>query len=183
MLFGTVTGDGRVGVKKNEDIFIEEIIRRVRGTQEMLVKIGAVLLALILLTVVFIFIRLFFPFFFALICLLLFYVFKYTVKEYEYSFIDGDLDIDVILGMRKRKRVFSTGSREIKVMAPFSKNEPVPEGEYTEVLDASISKSSPNRWYFICHKEDGRRMLVFFNPSERLRRAFKAHLGVRMKDG
>lgn len=170
-------------MKKNDDIFIEELIRTVRGPQEMLIKIGAVLLALILLLAVFIFLRLFFPFFFTLMCLLLFYVFKYTVKEYEYSLINGDLDIDVILGMRKRKRVFSTGSRDIKVMAPYSRKEIIPEGEYSEVLDASISKSSPNRWYFICHKEDGKNMLVFFNPSERLKKAFKAYLGVRMRDG
>lgn len=170
-------------MKRNEDIFIEEIIRRVRGVRETLVKAGAVLLGLILMTAVFIFLRIFFPFFFALTCLLLFFVFKYTIKEYEYSFINGDLDIDVILGMRKRKRVFSTGCRDIKVMAPCSQNETVPKGEYAEVLDASRCKSDPGRWYFICRREDGKDMLVFFSPSERLRNAFKTYLGVRMKDG
>lgn len=167
---------------KNNDVFIEELIRRVRGTQEMLVKAAAVLIAVILLLCVFVFLRVFFPFFFAVMCLLLFFVFKYTVKEYEYSFINGDLDIDVIWGMRKRKRVFSTGARDIKVMAPFSDRQTAPAGEYSETLDASISKSSPGRWYFICHKEDGKSVLVFFNPSERLQKAFKSYLGVRMKD-
>lgn len=47
---------------KNNDVFIEELIRRVRGTQEMLVKAAAVLIAVILLLCVFVFLRVFFPF-------------------------------------------------------------------------------------------------------------------------
>lgn len=167
---------------KNNDIFIEELIRRQRGTQESLIKAGAVLIAIILLFAVFYLTRVFFPFFLAVICILLFFVFKYTVKEYEYSFISGDLDIDVIWGMRKRKRLFSTSCKNIKVMAPYKGKESVPANEYSETLDATVSKSSRDRWYFICQMDDGVKMLVLFNPSKRLRDAFKTYLGARMKD-
>jgi hypothetical protein len=112
----------------------------------------------------------------------LFFSFKYSVKEYEYSFINGDLDIDVIWGMRKRKTVFSVSCKEIKVMAPVSPDEAALSGEFSRVLDASISKNSPGRWFFICEKGDGSRTLVYLNPSERLRNAFKTYLGVKMRD-
>ncbi len=168
-------------MKGTNDIFIEELVRRGRGTRESLFKLGAVVLALILVLVVFSFTKVFFPFFFALICILLFFSFKYTIKEYEYSFINGELDIDVIWGMRKRKTVFSVSCKDIRLMTPALSDGEERTGEFTQILDASISKHSPDRWYFISEKQDGSRCLVYLSPSERLKNAFKTYLGVRMR--
>lgn len=170
-----------VNVKRTNDIFIEELIRRGRGSKESMAKLGAVFLALVLILIAFKFTKIFFPFFFAVICILLFFTFKYTVKEFEYSFINGELDIDAIWGMRKRKTVFSVSCKEIKIMAPVSDDGSELSGEYSLNLDASISKKSKDRWYFICEKADGSRSIVYLNPSERLKNAFKTYLGVRMR--
>ncbi|NLO47012.1 MAG: hypothetical protein GX111_01625 [Clostridiales bacterium] len=168
-------------MKRTNDIFIEELIRRGRGSKESMAKLGAVFLALVLILIAFKFTKIFFPFFFAVICILLFFTFKYTVKEFEYSFINGELDIDAIWGMRKRKTVFSVSCKEIKIMAPVSDDGSELSGEYSLNLDASISKKSKDRWYFICEKADGSRSIVYLNPSERLKNAFKTYLGVRMR--
>ncbi len=162
----------------NKDVFIEELIRRRRAGKETAFKIGAVILGLVLVALAFHFFTSIFPFFFAIICILIFFMFKYTVKEYEYSFINGDLDIDMILGKRKRKNVLSCTAREIRLMEPADKKV---EGDFTQVLDASVNARSEGRWYFICERDDGGRVLVYLNPSDRLLRAFKQVLGPRMK--
>ena len=163
----------------NKDIFIEELIRRERAGKEGLFRVEAVILGLILCGLAFHYFTVIFPFFFAIICILVFFMFRFSVKEYEYSFISGDVDIDVILGKRKRKTVLSCSCRDIKRMEYCGSRKP--EGDFTSVIDASISVKSENRWYFICELEDGSRTLVYFNPSQRLRDAFKQYLGHKMK--
>ena len=162
----------------NKDVFIEELIRRKRPGGETLFKVGAVILGLILVALAFHFFTSIFPFFFAVIVILEFFLFIYTVKEYEYSFINGDLDIDTILGKRKRKNVLSCAAREIRLMEPVTGKV---EGEFTQVLDASVSPRAPGRWYFICERDDGSRILVYLSPSDRLLRGFKQFIGPRMK--
>ncbi len=164
-----------------KDVFVEELIRRSRAGKEGAFKLAAVILGLVLVALAFHYFTSIFPFFFALICILIFFMFKYTVKEFEYSFISGDVDIDMILGKRKRKNVLSCSCREIQIMEYCGSRRI--EGEFTRVLDASISTKSDDRWYFICEREDGSRILVYFNPSERLRDAFRQYLGPKMKDG
>ena len=166
-------------MQKNKDIFVEELIRRSRAGKEGLFKIGAVILGLILCGLAFHFFTSIFPFFFAIICILIFFMFRYSVKEYEYSFISGDVDIDMILGKRKRKTVLSCSCRDIKLME-YCGGRKV-EGDFTSVVDASISAKSANRWYFICELADGNRTIVYLNPSDRLLEAFKMYLGPKMK--
>ncbi|MDD6189926.1 MAG: hypothetical protein PUB32_10210 [Clostridiales bacterium] len=163
----------------NRDIFVEELIRRNRAGKEALFKVAAIILGLILCGLAFHYFTSIFPFFFALICILIFFMFRYSVKEYEYSFISGDVDIDMILGKRKRKTVLSCSCRDIKLMEYCGSRKV--EGDFTSVIDASISVKSDNRWYFICELEDGNRTLVYFNPSKRLQDAFKQYLGPKMK--
>lgn len=162
-----------------KDVFVEQIIRRKRTGQESVFKIDAVILGIILIGLAFIYVRILFPLAFALICVLIYFMFKFSVKEYEYSFINGDVDIDRILGKRKRTNVLSCSCREIQLME-YCKDRKI-DGEFTRVLDASVSAKSENRWYFICEVDDGSRTLVYFNPNSRLLDAFKQYLGPKMK--
>lgn len=162
-----------------KDVFVEQIIRRKRAGKETVFKIAAVILSLILMGLAFIYIRILFPFLFALICVLAYFMFKFSVKEYEYSFISGDVDIDKILGKRKRTNVLSCSCREIQRMEYCGSRRI--EGEFTRILDASISAKDTSRWYFICEVDDGSRTLVYFNPNGRMLDAFKQYLGPKMK--
>lgn len=166
-------------MQKNRDIFIEELIRRNRAGKEGVFRIAAIILGLILCGLAFHYFTSIFPFFFAIICILIFFMFRYSVKEYEYSFISGDVDIDMILGKRKRKTVLSCSCRDIKLMEKCGPRKA--EGEFTSVIDASVSTKTPNRWYFICELQDGSRTVVYFSPSDRLLEAFKMYLGPKMK--
>ncbi len=163
----------------NKDIFVEELIRRSRAGKEGLFRLAAIILGLILCALAFHYFTSIFPFFFAIICILIFFMFRYSVKEYEYSFISGDVDIDMILGKRKRKTILSCSCRDIKLMEPCGSRKA--EGDFTSVIDASVSIKSPNRWYFICELADGNRTVVYFSPSDRMLEAFKMYLGPKMK--
>ena len=166
-------------MKVYNDTFVEELIRRERPGGELVFKIVTIVLALALVGLAYWFLTSIFPFCFALVCILVFFAFHYTVKEFEYSFINGDIDIDGIWGKRKRKAVFSTNTRQIKVFAPYTGK--APEGNFTTTLDASISPRAPGRWYFITERDDGTQALVYLNPSERMLNAFRNYLGNKMR--
>lgn len=168
-------------MKTYNDTFVEYIVRRRRGGAELLMKLGAVILALVLIGLAYWFFTSIFPFFFAVICILLFFAFKYTVKEFEYSFINGDVDVDRIDGKRKRKTVLSLNCREITEMAELTaEKDPSANGSFVSINDYSEGKGLPGRWYFIAEREDGTRILVYFSPNERMLDAFKLYLGKRM---
>ena len=166
-------------MKVYNDTFIEELIRRERPGGELVFKIATIVVALVLIGLAYWFLTSIFPFCFAVVCILVFFAFHYTVKEFEYSFINGDLDIDGIWGKRKRKTVFSTSTRQMKILAPCGARPP--EGNFATTLDASVSPRAPGRWYFITERDDGTQALVFFSPSERLLGAFRDYMGNKMR--
>ena len=170
-----------MAIKTYHDVFVEQLIRRVRPGGEFLFKCGAVLLGLILITAAFVLARTFFPFFFALVVILEFFAFVYTVKEFEYSFMNGDVDFDMIQGKRRRRTVCSFSCREVASMAPCEGHEGDMSGQFTSKLDASISPKAPDRWFIILEREDGDRELLILSPNERLLAAFKGALGRRME--
>ncbi len=167
-------------MKTYHDVFVEQLVRRRRPGGELLFRIGAIFLGLILITLAFVLVRNFFPVLFAVVVILEFFAFVYTVKEFEYSFISGDVDVDLIRGKRKRSTVFSGSCREITLMAPCGTHEDALAGDFARRVDASESAKGEGRWFFICQKEDGSRELVYLNPNERLLDAFSGYLGRRM---
>jgi hypothetical protein len=168
-------------MKTYNDAFVEHLIRRSRPGGETLFKAGAILIGLILGALAFWWAGGFFSVIFTVIVILEFFAFVYTVKEYEYSFINGDFDVDMIQGKRKRRQVLSTSCKEIKLMAPADSGKYRPEGSFNNTYDFSVSKNSPGRWFFIIEREDGTRNLVYFNPNERLLKAFKDYLNKKME--
>ena len=119
--------------------------------------------------------------YFTVIVILEFFAFVYTVKEFEYSFINGDFDVDMILGKRKRKQVLSTSCKEIKLMAPAEAIKTSLRVHLIKRLTSRFLKTVQGRWFFIIEREDGSRNLVYFNPNERLLKAFKDYLNKKME--
>ena len=167
-------------MKTYHDVFVEQLVRRRRPGGELLFRIGAIFLGLILITLAFVLARNFFPVLFAVVVILEFFAFVYTVKEFEYSFISGDVDIDMIRGKRKRSTIFSGSCREITLMAPCGSHTEALSGGFTRTVDASESARGEDRWFFICEKQDGSRELVYLNPNTRLLDAFSGYLGRKM---
>lgn len=163
------------------DTFVEQLIVRDNKTKRILLKTGAVILAIVLILASYLFLYLVFPFFFAVIIILLFFAFKYTGLEFEYSFTNGDVDIDKIRGRRRRRNVLSTNCSLITVLAPMTEeNLSRYAGSGDTVLDVSISEKSEGRWFFMTGGEEGPTRVIF-NPNERLLEAFRIYLGSRMK--
>jgi len=96
--------------------------------------------------------------------------------EYEYIVTDGDLDIDVIIAQRKRKRIFSANCKEFDVIAPFKgQNHDSRLGNVTKQIKAVSSMGSKDV-YFITLNYNGERTAVFFEPDDRILKAFKTFI-------
>ncbi len=96
--------------------------------------------------------------------------------EYEYIVTDGDLDIDMIIAKRKRKRIFSANCKEFDVVAPYKgQNHDSRLGNVTKHIKAVSSMNSKDV-YFITLNYKGERTAVFFEPDERILKAFKTFI-------
>jgi len=96
--------------------------------------------------------------------------------EYEYIVTDGDLDIDMIIAQRKRRRIFSANCKEFDVVAPYrGQNQDSRLGNATKQIKAVSSMESKDV-YFITLNYNGERTAVFFEPDERILKAFKTFI-------
>ena len=107
---------------------------------------------------------------------------KYNSVEFEYAVLNGDLDIDKILGMSRRKRLFSVSCREFEVFAPLEspqhagKAVSIPNRLYvvTSMKDAGI--------YFFVASYEGKKTIVYFQPDERMLQNFALYNPNIMRD-
>ncbi|HHW00149.1 MAG TPA: hypothetical protein GXX36_11405 [Clostridiaceae bacterium] len=96
--------------------------------------------------------------------------------EYEYIVTDGDLDIDMIIAQRKRKRIFSANCKEFDVVAPYkSQSHDSRLANATKQIKA-VSSMESKGVYFITLNYNGERTAVFFEPDERILKAFKTFI-------
>lgn len=166
-----------------QDTFVEELIARRSTFVTALLKIGIVLLAIIIASAVFIFVSFIFPVTLAVVCVAAYFGVKMLNVEYEYAFTSGDLDVDKIIGKRRRKRVLETSTKQIQVMAPYTREFESEVRNYQVVAqkDFSASRRASGRWFFILENEQGQYEFVVFQPSARMRRAMKPYLRFKMK--
>jgi hypothetical protein len=159
------------------DIFIEKIIKRKKTIIDYLIIAGIIIaglfLAMIILSLKFL--NSFMPLLFAGIIYLAYIFIKGRNIEYEYIVTNGDLDIDMIIAQRKRKRLFSANCKDFEVMAKKSSsmfNQNVQS--IKKVLNAATSLDSPDV-YFATLVKDNEKMVVFFEPNEKILNSFKKY--------
>ena len=188
------------------DIFVEELVSCRSNSKNRLAQVGVILLAVVLAIADLLFVPYVAPVTFVVIVVAAFFLVRALNWEYEYSFTNGDLDIDRISGRRWRKRVLEISQKNIRVMAPYTREY---ESETTDYqvkgsLDFSASPRAAGRWFMIVEMpeppknvkrsqdahavryaeyrfQEGDFVFVVFQPSKRLRDAMQTYLRSRIK--
>jgi hypothetical protein len=151
-------------------VFIEKIVKKRKTAYDYLSTIGLIFLGIIIIIgITFVDILYNFVFLAAVgVAFGIYQFMKYNNVEFEYSVLNGDIDIDRILGMSRRKRIFSASCREFEVFAPLES--PLHAGaaaKYRNVLYAVTSMKDPGIYFFAASYND-KKTLVYFQPDERM---------------
>lgn len=95
--------------------------------------------------------------------------------EFEYIVTNGEVDIDRISGKRKRKRLITVDCRTFEILAPDS---PSYFAAYEKVVfkeKIDVSSGENPRWFAICPSKQGGKLLLYFEPNDRMLDAFRLY--------
>src|SRR5690554_4799054 len=82
--------------------------------------------------------------------------------EFEYIVTNGDLDIDKIVAKSKRKRIFSSNSRDFEILAKYRGAHYEPNMDDINNRIEAVSTMRAEDIYFIVLNYNGQRTIVFF---------------------
>jgi hypothetical protein len=159
------------------DVFLEQIVGKKTTSADILKKIGIILAA-----VVIIFLSLFvLPLIpniigqiFGMIGLLVvigaiygaYYLISGMSIEYEYILTNGEIDVDKIIARRKRKRLITVDTRDFEEFGLYRNAPSV--GQNVTTIMACISPDAPNTYYALLEHSKFGRVLLVFNPNEKI---------------
>ena len=100
---------------------------------------------------------------------LVFLTWRYTQVEYEYSFFSGELTVCRVLGGRSRRELCCVTLRSLSAMLPFDDYGARRIEQYSadKVIFAASDESAEDLYAAMWSDEDGKKMLLFFEPNER----------------
>lgn len=161
------------------DIFIEKIVPKKKTGVDYAVMISFFIIAVLVFAVGLVFLGQFglilgFGAFYGA-----WYLSTMRNLEYEYSVTNGELDVDVIYGQRKRKRVLSVHSKNFEVFAPinekyeqdFLRNK---TNKNLTVVDARSNDKAENAFFCVFNYKEKGRMMLMFEPDQRMIDSFKS---------
>ncbi len=155
------------------DSFMEKIVARKPSGADMAKKAGIVAAAVLLVMAAFLFIPQFALFLAFGVGFGAWWLITSMNREYEYIVTNADLDIDMIIAQRKRKRVFSGRAKDFEICA--KKNGPHYK-EYAKgtfkLLDFAGDPASRDVW-FVMTSYKGERVMVLFEPEDRMIQSFR----------
>ena len=160
------------------DYYIEYMVRKKTTIKERLIIAGSVVPAAIVSLLLFLILIPLNQGMFAMLGIAAAWYGFYRIAgishvEFEYMMTNGDLDVDRITARRNRKRLLSISAHTIEVLAPVFRL-----GEYAvteaKVVDASIDSKGADTYFLIAY-QNSQRILLFFNPSERILEMFQKH--------
>jgi len=111
-----------------------------------------------------------------------YYVMRFYNVEYEYSLTNGELDIDKIYSQRKRVHVLSVKCKQFEIVAPINtttfKNR-LEDKNIDKKIDVS-SRGNPDKSYFAIFREENQRILLIFEPTEKMLNSIKLYIPRRV---
>lgn len=146
------------------EFYTEQLVKQ-KATLSTMIKKSAVVVFVIVMFLVAILISLAaIPLFIGAVALAVF-LWKRFNLEFEYLYYNGDLDIDKIMGMQKRKRVFSANVKTMEVIAPSGSFE---LQQYQNLKKYDCSTNSGNKTYEMVIPHKGQKVRVIFEPNEKI---------------
>lgn len=160
------------------DIFIEKLVVRKKTLVDYLIVAAMVIVGFVV-SLVLMSVR-FLQGYQLLVTAVIIYAIYFFIKtrsiEYEYAVTNGELDIDKIVAQRKRSRVFSLTCKEFEMVARVDSEHL--KGEYSGIKNViqACSDLKAEGLYFIVANYKGLKTLVYFEPDERMLKAFKTFI-------
>lgn len=157
------------------DVFLEKIVKRKKTILDSVIIAAVIVIGLILIMILgsFKFLQTFTPFIVIGIGYLGYIFIRNRSIEYEYIVTNGDLDIDMIIAQRKRKRVYSGSCKEFEILAKMTSGEFNQSYQNIKKRINAVTSMDSNDVYFISTVKDGEKVLIFFEPHEKMLEAFK----------
>jgi len=107
--------------------------------------------------------------------------FRYTDLEYEYSFLDGDMDVIKIYGKSRRKKYFSFSASSVSAVGRLDeKNRSAYSGDFVKKYDVTSGAPGTDKWFVALANDTGRRMLMVFEPNEKMLEAMRRSVNKRL---
>ncbi|MCL2083967.1 MAG: hypothetical protein FWH06_01755, partial [Oscillospiraceae bacterium] len=106
---------------------------------------------------------------------LLFLLYRHLNVEFEYILTNGEMDIDRITGKSRRKRLLTVDCRALEVCAPIESIAQYENAQYTKRLDVSSGQNDAPRHFMVAPAKGGGRMLVIFEPDDRILSAMRTY--------
>lgn len=165
-----------------ENIYFDEIHKKIITPKTVLCNIGLVFAAFILS---FIFI-LFSNFLMSFTLLLIFgaffgafYLIKTSSKEFEYIYTDGEIDVDMISGRTRRKRIVTIKAEQLVAMEKYTNDSKkrLSTPDVKKTLD--LSDGNPHNSYILIANINSTKTMLILSPSERLMEAWQPYLRKR----
>jgi len=171
------------------EVFLEHLVKKQETSADSFFKavivLGSIALiyTMLRLGLVFEAVNTLMPFLFVVICVAAYKLFRMIGREFEYTVTNGDLDVDVIIGRNSRKRLFSAGSGDFELLAPYNDANRAAYDNCTadKTIDAASSNKAENRWFCICNTKQYGRVRCLFEPNEAMIEHMRRHIPSKMK--
>lgn len=154
------------------DTFIEKIVVREKTKKDYVFIAGVFIVGLFALFCILLFFNYLQQFIIPLIILDIYgmyFFIKSRSIEYEYIVTNNYLDIDMIIDKKKRKSLFALQCNSIDIIAKVNSkhyNDEIKSIKKRKFAVSSIKKK--DNIYFICLNYKGSKMLIFFEPDQRM---------------
>lgn len=167
------------------DIFVEYMVKKKVGPKDILICLGASVLAAIILFVGLMLTPVLPMLPFLVLCGVvygLYWVISSRSVEYEYSITNGDIAVDKITNRRSRKRLTSFDAKAIEEMGKYTENAQKLRGRRVDkTFFASQTDDGKDAWYVIAKSRKTGLTLLVFSPDERCIDAIKPFMDRRLK--
>ena len=161
-----------------EELFLEQMVRRGTDKEVLIKRILLVISALVICVLPYAISLtagyLAGPVIMIAAALAVWILWRRAYREYEYIFTDGTLDIDIIFNRSSRKHVASFDVKQARLIAPSDdeKNKALIEGKYEKTIYAGAGEITPSTYVLLGQLGD-KTCKLYFDPTEELLKAIK----------
>ena len=161
-----------------EEALVEQLVRHKPTIINILIKIGAILLGLVVTLTAWLITPTYSYLLFTAAWVAAYFLFTFQNIEYEYIYSDGDLYVDQITNKRRRKRLLSVHMDDVQMLTPCDEAHAhlLRDVAFNRTVDYSPEKKAEGRWSLIAASASGDRSQLIFTPNERMLEVLKKAL-------
>ena len=168
---------------QNSDIFIEYMIKQKKKKSALfksaLIICAAVFVSLILsfaILIIFPIALSILPLGIAAIMYGAYRIISSFSVEFEYILTNGELDVDKITSRKRRKRLITIHCKSFTHFGKTASAEykKLKKEQYARIIDASANSDAHEDYYAVFFK-NGQRILMIFNPTQKMTEAFRIY--------